>query len=55
MRYAIGDVHGCLKELKELLEIKLQVDKKDELYFVGDIITKGSDSLGVIHYIQSLQ
>jgi serine/threonine protein phosphatase 1 len=55
MRVAIGDVHGCFKELRILLEDRLKVSKEDELYFVGDLITKGPDSLGTIEYLMNLK
>ena len=55
MRYAIGDIHGCLTELRQLLEEKLRISEGDEIYFVGDLVTKGSDNLGVVEYLQSLK
>lgn len=46
----IGDIHGNLKELKEILK-KADYDKKnDHFVMLGDFITKGEDSLGVIDY-----
>lgn len=42
----IGDIHGCVDELKSLLD-KLNIDNtKDELYSVGDIVDRGPDPLG---------
>lgn len=44
----VGDVHGCLLELEELLK-KLDYQRdKDQLYFVGDLINKGPNSKGVL-------
>lgn len=38
----VGDVHGCLDELKELLlKVNFQIGK-DRLIFVGDLIGKVS-------------
>ncbi|MEF8983596.1 MAG: metallophosphoesterase family protein [Bacteroidales bacterium] len=51
MRYAIGDVHGCYKSLRKLVEDILQVRKEDELYFVGDFIDRGPSGKEVIDYI----
>jgi len=39
----IGDVHGCNVELKELLD-KLDLQYKDTVVFVGDLIHKGPES-----------
>ena len=46
----IGDIHGCLTELKALIEKAGQVD---EIISVGDIIDRGPDSYGVIKFCQS--
>lgn len=53
--YVIGDIHGCLKPLKELLE-HLEPDlHRDRLLFVGDYIDRGPDSRGVVEYILKLK
>jgi serine/threonine protein phosphatase 1 len=49
----IGDVHGCLDELKELIS-KLSINSTDTLYFIGDLIDRGPDSPGVVKYVHSL-
>ncbi|KPI36620.1 Bis(5'-nucleosyl)-tetraphosphatase, symmetrical [Cyphellophora attinorum] len=47
----IGDIHGCHKELLELL-IKAKYDhNRDHIISVGDIVTKGPDSSGVIDFL----
>lgn len=52
--YAIGDVHGCLGELKKLLKrIKYKSDA-DHLWFVGDLINRGPDSLGVLRFVHAM-
>ncbi|MCK5171237.1 MAG: metallophosphoesterase [Bacteroidales bacterium] len=51
MRYCIGDIHGCNKTLKELINQILLVDKQPELLFVGDLIDRGPNSKAVIDYI----
>jgi len=53
-RFAIGDIHGCLKTLRALVENELQLGKDDELFFVGDFIDRGPDAKGVLDYIASL-
>ncbi len=54
-RIVIGDIHGCLKTLRQLLEQKIQAGKEDELYFVGDYIDRGPDSKGVLDYLIGLK
>lgn len=49
----IGDVHGCLDELKTLIK-KIDPQPKDEIIFIGDLIRKGPDSLGVNLYFKEL-
>ena len=43
----IGDVHGCLEELRALL-LRLRFQQgNDTVVLVGDLVGKGPDSLGV--------
>jgi protein phosphatase len=58
----IGDVHGCLDELKELLTA-LGYQEKDDTYihpegrrpvFVGDLVDRGPDSAGVLALVMGL-
>jgi hypothetical protein len=43
----VGDVHGCRNELDALLD-KVAFTSGDRLIFVGDLIARGPDSLGVL-------
>ena len=43
----VGDVHGCAEELDALLD-RLAFSLGDRLVFVGDLIARGPDSLGVL-------
>lgn len=54
LTYAIGDIHGCLEELIELIQ-KLNLEKKDKLVFIGDYIDRGPDPKGVIDVLLSLR
>lgn len=52
--YAIGDVQGCFSTLQKLLEkIQFNTDK-DTLWFTGDIINRGPQSLNTLRFIKSL-
>ncbi|ETN44591.1 uncharacterized protein HMPREF1541_10261 [Cyphellophora europaea CBS 101466] len=48
----IGDIHGCKKELLELLHKVKFNEATDHIISVGDIVTKGPDSLGVIDILR---
>ena len=50
--YVVGDVHGCLSELRTLWE-RLDVSRDDMVVFVGDLVRKGPDSAGVVDFVAS--
>jgi len=48
MRWLVGDVQGCARELEALLAaIRFDPDR-DELWSVGDLVNRGPDSLAVL-------
>ncbi len=48
----VGDVHGCSLELRALLDRVGYVRGSDTLVFVGDLIARGPDSLGVLDLVR---
>jgi bis(5'-nucleosyl)-tetraphosphatase (symmetrical) len=52
--YAIGDVQGCFDELRRLLDRVAFDPSADRLYFVGDVVNRGPQSLETVRFIKSL-
>ncbi len=52
--YAIGDVQGCFDELQELVHCIKYNPKKDQLWFVGDLVNRGPKSLEILRWVKSL-
>lgn len=50
----IGDVHGCLAELEALLEEAVYAPGQDRLVFLGDLLDRGPDPVGVLHRVREL-
>jgi bis(5'-nucleosyl)-tetraphosphatase (symmetrical) len=48
VRWLVGDVQGCLRELETLLETIRFRPGTDELWCLGDLVRRGPDSLGVM-------
>jgi bis(5'-nucleosyl)-tetraphosphatase (symmetrical) len=53
-RHAIGDIQGCCNELRTLLtRIGFSADR-DRLWFVGDLVNRGPQSLEVLRFVRAL-
>jgi serine/threonine protein phosphatase 1 len=53
--FAIGDIHGCLSKLQNLMGMIEVNPQNDTIIFVGDYIDRGSDSKGVIDLVIDLR
>jgi serine/threonine protein phosphatase 1 len=52
-RFAIGDIHGCAKALRGLLDV-IDPQPTDEIVFLGDYVDRGPDSRDCIEQIIQL-
>ncbi len=50
----VGDVHGCLAELDDLLRALGHAPERDRLVFLGDLLDRGPDPIGVLRRVREI-
>lgn len=55
MWVAVGDVHGCLDELEDLLRLLSYNPSQHRLLFCGDLVDRGPDPVGVVRRVMRLR
>ena len=53
--FAIGDIHGCISHLEDLVA-KIKINPvRDRIVFIGDYVDRGPDPKGVVEFILELK
>lgn len=52
--YAIGDIQGCFREFRQLLDLIKFDPACDRLWLVGDLVNRGPDSVAMLRFVKGL-
>ncbi len=52
--YIVGDIQGCLDELKQLLALAAFDVQHDQLWITGDLVARGPKSLQTLRFVKAL-
>ena len=52
--FAVGDLQGCFSQLQDLLDYVGYSSSRDRLWFVGDLVNRGPESLQVLRFVKHL-
>lgn len=52
--FAVGDIQGCYREFRELLDKMMFDPASDELWLVGDLVNRGPDNAATLDFVMSL-
>lgn len=53
-QYVIGDIQGCYAAFLQLLKLIDFDPEQDKLWFVGDLVARGEDSLSTLRHVKAL-
>ncbi len=53
-QYVIGDLQGCYAAFQQLLKTLDFDPKQDKLWFAGDLVARGEDSLNTLRHVKAL-
>ena len=54
-RFAVGDLQGCLQPLTTLLDRVAFDPGRDQLWLVGDLVSRGPDSLETLRFLHNIR